>query len=252
MSQIADASFIGKGEAFLQPYDGLSAAVSMGNCSEITIGQSQDEKSILDFTNAGGGKANSISRNSGIPINIKAYDRNAHNMALAALGSRSTIAAAAVTAEPHVAFKGGLVPFDFIPDTTIAVVVKDATDTTTYVDGTDYIVNGAGIYVLSGSAIPDAVAGAVNLHVAYTKLASSRVQALTQSAQVYKLFVVGLNEAQSGKAAIVTVHRYKPGGAASIALIGDDYDPLDIPGESLSDSAITEVGASKFWKYDFA
>lgn len=252
MSQIADASFIGKGEAFLQPYDGLSAAVSMGNCSEITIGQSQEEKSVQDYTNAGGGKANSISRNTAIPINIKAYDRNAHNMALAALGTRSSIAAGAVANEAHAAYKGSLVAFDFIPDTTLSIVVTNVAGSTTYVEGTDYVVNGAGIYVTAGSSIPDAIAGAVNLHVDYTKLASSRVQALTQSAQEYKLIVVGLNEAQSGKPAIVTVHRYKPGGAASIALIGDDYDPLDIPGEALSDSAIVAIGASKFWKYDFA
>lgn len=252
MSMIADASYIGKGEIFIGPYNGLSKMFSIGNCSELTFSHSTEKKELLDYTSSGGGKANSIERITGVTMNIKAYDINAANLAIGALGSASAVAAGTVMNEPHVAYKGGLVAFDFLPDLSVAPVVTNVAGTTPYVAGTDYVLNNAGIYVLPGSAIPDAVSGAVNLHVDYTKKASDVMQALVNSAQEYKLMFVGLNEAQSGKQATVVVHRFKPGAAQNIAMLGDDYASLDLPGEALSDSAITTAGLSKYYKVQMA
>ena len=248
MSQNADASYIGKGEIYIQPYDGLSKMRSVGNCSELTFNHATEQKSILDYTNAGGGKANSLDRITGVTASIKAYDFSAENWALGALGSVSAITAAAITAEAHVGYKGSLVPFTNLPDLTVAPVVKDDTDTTTYTVGTDYILDRAGIYILPGSTIPDAIAGAVNLHIGYTKLACNVVQAMIATAQNYKLIFSGLNEAQSGKATVITVHKFKPGAAQNVPAIGDDFATLDLPGEALSDAAITGSGLSKFYK----
>lgn len=252
MSQIADASYIGKGEIFIGPYAGGSAMVSIGNCSELTFSHEVEKKSLLDYTSAAGGTANSIERITACTMNIKAHDLNAANLAIGAFGSVSAVAAGVVANEPHIAYKGGLVPLEFVPDLTIAPVVTDVAGTTTYVEGTDYIVTGAGIYVLSGGAIPDSVASAVNLHVDYTKKAVSVIEALVNSAGEYKLVFVGLNEAQSGKQAVVNVHRFKAGAAQNVAYIGDDYASLDLPGEALSDSLITGTGLSKFYKVQFA
>ncbi len=79
-----------------------------------------------------------------------------------------------------------------------------------------------------------------------------RFRLIVTSAQEYKLVFAGLNEAQSGKQAIVTVHRFKPGAAQNISYLGDDYAALDLPGEALSDSLITGAGLSKFYKVQFA
>lgn len=252
MSQIADASYIGKGEIFIGPYAGGSAIVSVGNCSELTFSHTTEKKELLDYTNAGGGKANQIERITGVEANLKAHDVSAANLARGALGTTSAVAAGAILNEPHVAYKGGLVPFVYVPDLTIAPVVTDVAGTTTYVEGTDYIVNGAGIYVLTGGSIPDAVAGAVNIHVDYTKKAVDVVQAMVSTAQEYKLVFVGLNEAQSGKQVIVTVHRWKPGPAQNISYLGDDYASMDFPGEALSDALITGAGLSKYYTVAFA
>jgi hypothetical protein len=134
----------------------------------------------------------------------------------------------------------------------VAPVVKDATDTTTYTAGTDYTFIGGGIYIPTTSTIPNSVASAVNLHIGYTKKAVNVVEALSQSAQEYKLFFVGLNEAQSGKQVVIQVHRFKAGAAQNIAYLGDDYAALDLPGKALSDSLITTAGLSKFYKASFA
>ncbi len=252
MSQIADASYIGKGEIFLGPYAGGAAMVSIGNVAELTFSHGTEKKELLDYTSAGGGKANSIERITGVTMNIKAHDINANNLALGAFGTTSAVTAGTVLDETHAAYKGGLVPLDFVPDLTVAPVVTDMAGTTTYTAGTDYILTGAGIYVLSGSTIPDSVASADNIKVDYTKKAVSVVEALVSSAQEFKLVFAGLNEAQSGKQAIITVHRFKPGAAQNVSYLGDDYASLDLPGEALSDSAITGAGLSKFYKVQMA
>lgn len=252
MSQIADASYIGKGEIFIGPYAGGSAMVSIGNCAELTFSHETEKKELLDYTSAGGGKANSLERITGVTMTMKAHDVNAYNLALGAFGSTAAVTAGTVLNEAHVAYKGGLVPLTYVPDLTVAPVVTDVAGTTTYTAGTDYIVTGAGIYVTTGSTIPNSVASAVNIHVDYTKKAVSVVEALVASAAEYKLVFAGLNEAQSGKQAIVTVHRFKPGAAQNISYLGDDYAALDLPGEALSDSLITGAGLSKFYKVQFA
>ena len=252
MALIANASYIGKGEIFMGPYAGGAAMVSIGNCSELTFSHATETKDQLDYTSAGGGKANSLARITGVSMTIKAHDINAQNLAIGALGSTSAVTAGVVTAEVGVGYKGGLVPLAFVPDMAVAPVVTNTAATVTYVAGTDYILNGAGIYVLSGGTIPDAVSGVANLKITYTKKAVSVVEAMVASAQEYKLVFAGLNEANSGKQTVVRVHRFKPGAAQNIAYIGDDYAALDLPGEALSDSLITGGGLSKFYKTSFA
>lgn len=252
MSQIADASYIGKGEIFIGPYAGGAAMVSIGNCSELTFSHATEKKELLDYTSAGGGKANSLERITGVTMALKAHDVNAANLAIGAFGAKSTVATGTITDEAHAAYKGGLVPLTYVPDTGAAITVKDTSGATTYVAGTDYIVTGAGIYVLSGGSIPDSVSSANNIKVTYTNKAVNVVEALVNSAGEYKLVFAGLNEAQSGKQVVVMVHRFKAGAAQNISYLGDDYASLDISGEALSDSLITTAGLSKFYKTSFA
>lgn len=243
MAQIADASYIGKGEIFIGPYAGGSAVRSVGNCSELTFTHETEAKPLLDFTSAGGGKANNLERITGVTIAIKAHDVTAENLALGAFGSTTAVTATAVVDEARTAYKGSLVVFANLPDTSLAIVVTNSGATVTYVEGTDYVVNNAGIYVLPGSAIADAE----SILVDYTKKAGSVIESLVNSAQLFKLYFVGLNEAQSGRAATIAVHKFKPGAAQNIAMIGDDYAALDLPGEALSDASITGAGLSKYY-----
>ena len=133
--------------------------------------------------------------------------------------------------------------FSNIPDLTAAITVTNVGATITYTEGTDYVINTAGVYITTGSTIVEAS----TILIDYTKKAANVMQALVNSAQEYKMVFAGLNEAQSGKAVVLTVHRFKPGAAQNISMIGDDYASLDLPGEALSDSAITGAGLSKFY-----
>ena len=82
MSQIADASYIGKGEIFLGPYAGGAAMISVGNVAELTFSHETEKKELADYTSAGGGKANSLERITGVTMSMKAHDINSANLAL--------------------------------------------------------------------------------------------------------------------------------------------------------------------------
>ena len=48
------------------------------------------------------------------------------------------------------------------------------------------------------------------------------------------------------------MHKFKPGAAQNVSMLGDDYAALELPGEALSDSAITGAGLSKFYTVKMA
>lgn len=246
MSLIADESYIGKGNIFLAPYSGAAALRPLGNCSTLTINKSKEEKSLLDFTDTEGGKANSIERISAVNFNFTAHDLSADNATLLTRGTKTAVTSGTVTDESHTAYQGGLVLFDNIPDITASVTVE--VGATAMDEGVDYILTPGGIMVLSGGAITN---GATVL-CTYTKKAGNKVEALTSAATNYKLVFVGLNEAQSGREVTIVVHKYKPGVAETIDLIGDDYGSYNVTGEALKDSAITGVGLSKFYTVKMA
>lgn len=241
MSLIADASYIGKGNIFIGPYAGNGALRPLGNCSALNIAHEVEEKNLLDFTDTGGGKANSFERISAVNFNFTAHDLTPDNAALLTRGAKSAVTSGVVTDEPHVAYKGGMVLFDNIPDTNAAITVEIGT--TAQVAGTDYIVVPGGVMILESGGI----ANAANILCTYTKKAGNKVEPLVAAAANFKLVFVGLNEAQSGREVTIEVHKYKPGVAQTIDLIGDDYGNYEVAGEALKDSAITGVNISQFY-----
>lgn len=110
---------------------------------------------------------------------------------------------------------------------------------------TDYEVRPGGIFVLAGRVIPGEV-----WTVAYTRVASDLVQALTGSGKEYVLVFDGLNEARSGKRTRVTAHRVKIGAAQNLGFIGEEYAALEVTGKLLKDAAITGAGLSQYFKVD--
>lgn len=166
---IQEYSYIGKGTVKLQK--GADPAREVGNCDGLNIKISTDEKEIQDYTTAGGGVANKITRIKSVDIEMSLRELSPDNIALAVLGSVA-----------------------------IDEVTKKAT-----------------------------------------------IEALTQTGVEYKLIFEGLNEAQSGASADVTIHRFKPSPADDIALIGDDFATLKLKGAALKDKT-QPVGKSQFFQ----
>lgn len=242
---ITDASYIGKGRIFLQPYGGASAGFEIGNCSALTLSAAEDVKELMNFKSSGGGKANTVRRISGVTLAMTLHDINADNLSLAAFGSKTTVTAGTVTNETKAAYVGTLCATDYLIDTSASVTVTGPSSTPAFTEGTHFEKTAAGVLIL---AAPGGWTSGQNIEIDYTKKAGSVVEALTASAQEYKLVFSGLDEAQSGKPVVVVVHRFKPGPLQNFGLISDDFAGVEITGEVLADATITTAGLSQYFK----
>ena len=245
---MADLSYIGKGKVYLGPYGGGGALVSVGNCSRLELSIDEEKKELLDFTSAGGGKANVVSRITGVTVGMTLHDISGDNLAKALRGTSTAVASASVVDESHTAYIGGLVAFNSLPDPSQPVVVTDSSGATTYTEGTDYVRTRTGIEILSGGSITDGQ----TILVDYTKAAASVVEALVNAGAEFVLVFDGLNEAQSGKAVSVRVHRLKFSPAQGLGFIGDEFAGLEISGEALKDESITTPGLSQYVQIQLA
>jgi hypothetical protein len=117
----------------------------------------------------------------------------------------------------------------------------------TYTVTTDYEFREGGIYIPSTSTITNPVGGAANIEVTYPYAAQKKVQALVNSAKQYEMVFVGLNEAQSGKAVRIILHKVSGGLLQQMAVLGDDYGAGEVTGKLLSDSTKTGAGISKYF-----
>lgn len=293
-------SFIGKGKIYAGLRTG-GAAFPIGNVSALSLAITEEKKELLDYTRAGGGTKDTLSRISAIEGTMSVRDVSPENLALVLRGEVDTEAAGSVAAEAHTAYTNGFLGLTYLPDTSasvtpvIAVSASHATttayakgdtilaaavvyqcttagtsggnaptfnatlgDTTsdgtvtwtsrgavTMVDGTDYEVGKAGIYILSTAS---RFALGLPITVAYTKNPAEIVQALVSSSTEYTLQFDGLNEVDSGNPYYVKIHRIKFRVTAGLDMIGDDFGVLEVKFDVLQDTTISGTGISQYLK----
>lgn len=237
---MADQSYIGKGRIYMGPYDQSSGAnLAIGNCSKLELAIEQETKDLLDYTQAGGGKANSLSRITAVKANITMHDINGENLAKALYGSNTAATTVtAITDESHASVQldstgAGFFTTSRLINTAETVTVK--VGATTHQAGDDYTVRPTGIEILADGDIADGD----TVLVSYTPVAEDQVEALVNSGVEWKLYFDGLNEARSSKPVSVTLHRVKFAPVAAFGLISDEFAGLEVSAEVLSDSLQT-------------
>lgn len=230
--------FVGKGKIWIQAVGGK--LVDIGNVDKADLSAKVDTDKVMDYTQGGGGLAASYAAISEASISLSLTDFNGDNLALALLGAATAVNSGAVVDEAVVANLGGLVPLLHVGAS--AHVVKNSAGTTTYVANTDYQVSGAGIVILAGGTITDLQA----LKVSYTYPAQTDIQTLLTSGQEFRLLLDGINDAESGKAHVVEIYRWKPSPTTGLSLIGDKFGRLTLQGEMLSDATKTGAGISRY------
>lgn len=245
MADNQDYSYIGSGLIYAREYGAAAPLIAIGNCSALTLSPQEEIKELKDFTNPGGGTRNEVRRLTGVETGYTFHDYSAENFARALRAETTNVTAGTATAEDVVAYEGGFTPLAKIP--TAITSVTGQSGSPSYSAGTDYEFREGGIYIPDTSTIPAPVAGAPNIEVTYTYAAQKKVQALVNSAKQYQLVFVGLNEAQSGKAVRVTMHKVSGGLLQQMALIGDDYGAGEVTGKLLSDATKTGAGISKYF-----
>ena len=242
---MADKSFIGKGIVYINGRD-------VGNCTALTMGITEEKIELKNYRAAGGGNYNSLTRIDAVEVSMTISDFSAENLALGLFGTASAVTAAEVSDEsvttPASKVGNPLVQTAHVIDTAETVTVTSSPAGTTYDVTDDYIVTPAGIQIVATGDIPVDTA----ILVSYDKKATSVLEMLTTSAGEYTLVFDGLNEAQSGTPYVVTVHRFKAGPAAEVALIGDEFGELQITGEALADTTITGAGLSQYASFKAA
>lgn len=243
-------SYVGKGKISLKVRAALAGLKRVGNCSSLSFAVETSSISQPEYQYAGGGEANSIDRISTVGMAMTLEELRPDNLLIALRAAIRAIAVATVTDERHTAYVDSLIPFVDLPDLTESIVVKidpDGADTLAVVD-VDYELTGAGITVIDGGGISDSDV----IGVDYTKLKSDVVEAMTNSGEEYTLVFDGLNEAESGAAVVVTVHRVKFSPTSGLELISDEYGNLPLEGSVLSDSTIVGAAISKYFKVQMA
>lgn len=241
---MASHSYIGKGKIYLKPFGTSAGYTAVGNASQLQANIAEDKKELQDFTSAGGGLYDSVTRISSVSTSITVHDLSAANLAIALRGGASANATVTAITDESITGYAGLVPTARTINTAQSVVVTSDPAGTTYTEGTDYDVTAAGIIILSGGAITNGTA----LLVDYTPVAEDIVQTLTTSAQTYSMIFDGLNEAQSGKPVIIYMHKVKFSPTSALDMIGDDFAGLEMAADVLADTSITTAGLSQYMK----
>ena len=114
-------SFIGKGKV----YAGLKAGganLPLGNVSKLALAISEEKKELLDYTSAGGGMKDTLTRISSITGSMTVHDYSPENLAFVLRGEVDTQASDAVPNETgHTAYTNGFVEFNYVPDVTATI-----------------------------------------------------------------------------------------------------------------------------------
>lgn len=128
-----DYSYIGKGKWYAKVVGASAAPAEVGNVSAASFAITEETKEQIDYTSAGGGLRNSVSRITGVEMSMTLTDFSPENFAKMLRASVTAITADAVTGETHAAYEaGGLMRFDYMPAATPAptVTTPGATATT--------------------------------------------------------------------------------------------------------------------------
>ncbi len=114
-------SYIGKGKVFAGLKAG-GANLPLGNVSKLALAISEEKKELLDYTSAGGGMKDTLSRISSITGSMTVHDYSPENLAFVLRGEVDTQASSPVTNETgYTAYTSGFVEFAAVPDVTAAV-----------------------------------------------------------------------------------------------------------------------------------
>ena len=225
--------FLGSGLVYVDRkvggvYQGLRL---IGNATKFEIKENSEKKErISKKRNNYGSALNTVYVKQPAEVNITLDDLDKENLALTFLGSSSSVSVtgSSVVAEAQAAYKDRIISTDF--RNISAVVVKDVTDTTTYVLDTDYEIVSATtglIKVLTAGAIID---GDV-LHIDYTYggMTSEKVLGGTDSNIIVKVLFDGLNQANQADA-VVEVYEAVLSPTTGVDFLSDDFTSIELAG----------------------
>ena len=239
-------SYMGAGDLFMQAYDASGVLtgpkVQVGNADSFAINAPSIEKA----ERKGKMRANwgldihSIVKSIEQELSFVLTDINRFNLAVAMFGTdaaQDQTAGNDATPQDVVAVLGGYVDLGHMKlDPATPPVVQDETDTTTYVEGTDYEIDydGGMLLALEGGSITDAE----TLHVVTTWLAYTgyKITGNTVTQKEFKLELITENKASAGNGRL-TVHKAQLEPSGDMAWLSEEYIDLEFSGKIITVAA---------------
>jgi len=236
-----DESYLGVGKVWARQYGSTAAMRHVGNVSKLSIKQKLKTIDIKDYTKPGGGTRNKIERVDSVTVDMTWLEFLAENLVLACGGTSTNVPSATVATEPVTFVKGGLIRLAH----PITSVTEVKSGTTTFAEGTDYVVSPGGLFIPEDSTV---VAGAGT--VTYEHPTYDQVEAVTQMSTELEMFFEGLNEANSDTPMLVELWRVHMPPVDELALLTGSDNPAEMSfsSEALRDATKTAANASQFYR----
>lgn len=210
--------------------------IPVGNVSDLKIAVATSVLEHKESTTGARGIDLRLTTEVKATLSMTVENFNAKNLAIALRGTNTTVTAGTgVTFNTGVAKQGAILALPHVKVS--SVVVKDDSDTTTYVAGDDYILNAdAGSIQILTTAQGGTIADLDVLHITYDHAAQEQVGALTVSAVEKFMRFEGLNTADGNNPVIVEVFRFLADPLKELALIGDGIAQFVLEGNVLADN----------------
>jgi len=188
----------------------------------------------------------SSTKSSKLTLDWETFAYSPENIARAFLGTEGTVGQSIQTAQAAILTAVQTGTFRFIGFySTTTLVVKDTTDTDTYVLDTDYTFDAdsgmIGIIIGGGIADDDDI----NLTVTADAYDGATVEYLDNVTKTFKLLFIGCPS--NGDKIEVTFWKVKVTANGAVGLKGDDYVPIPMIGTCVSDTS--QVSGSEYASY---
>lgn len=229
----APTGFLGSGDLYMDRLtaDGVSTGLKLvGNATMLSIKSEADKKELT-----GKGKTNygmvldsvALQQPGSVEVEINRLDKESLAMIFLGDSSVESITGASVTAEAVTAVEGAFVK---LANRGVSnVVVKDNTDTTTYVLGTDYTLNAdvGMIEIIASGGITDA--DVLHVDYDYETAVYDRILGATQPTVKVAIMLDGKNLA-TGKDCFVDVWEATLSPDTGVDFLADDFTTVKLTG----------------------
>jgi hypothetical protein len=239
---MSSRGFLGAGDLYINR---IVAGVSQGwtgpfECSKFEIKPNVELKEMTSKGKSTYGQViESVAVQQPSDFTVELPEVNKESLALALLGTTAAInqGSGSVTNEAVVADHGIWVPLS--KAALSAVVVTNSAGSTTYVNGSDYLVN-TDLGMLKVLADGDITDGQT-VHVDFTHAAitGTQIKGATSADVRAKFRLDGKNQAD-GLPAIVNVHEGVIAADAAFDFLADDFNTVSLPGRMKTPTGFTE------------
>ena len=243
-----DYSHLGVGQLYMKKRNATEGFLPLGNADSVQFSIDQNTIEQQEFREPGGGLRNQVERISGVTLTLNVFDLSPRNIAAVVFGEESNTASGTAITEIHnVPAVPAFLPLDYLGISNVSVAEWDgSTAGTALTEGTDYVVEDDGIWVLEGSSITTPQ----ELQVTYDHIGLNTVEALMNSGVEFTGSFRGTNEA-NGKPFVVDIHRFKFQPTDELSLVGDEFTTLSMAANVLADPN-QGSGKSRFFSMKIA